>query len=706
MATTPTYSLNKPTVGGNANTWGGLLNDNFDAIDTAISAVEFRLDRQWRDDVATLIADTDLTYTLSQPGTIAAGDIVRTRAEGFSYEVAASGATDHHVTTAGGVKLYIVRKNGAWNAAAFGDLTDGTDKSTLLGEILDAVLASSDRTLILPTGTITLTAAVATKTFTGDLNLYCPNECTLSINISGTGNGLFLSGTLRATPTLSVNALSGDRSITVSDASTAQVGDLLRILGTDTPETSFGYVKQCVRRVVSVSGNVITLDEPLFWPFTTAESTSVAIYDPITVRMDGVSLLLATDDGIRIDAGVDSEIRRHRWIGPSPADNTNTDPIRVNFCDRTRIRDGYYQDFRYVNIGTGSRNTWVHDFTAVRIRHIDPNTWAEHSLIEDGVGIGTESLITDHPSVKTTFRRIRDCSVTDVALGGCNVRSIGGVVEDCEAHATHGNKIADTNGPIMAAGYTALAQSYDRVWRRFKSTTAVASARYCRNFILEDCDIPGIDVRGSSYRVLGLKVDEKTRGWASIADNIILMGAATNAHFGDVRGPVLVETVDESGTKVVITRDYPAIGWLPKVHYQTTLYSSTVSTGTTTITVPVKLRHENANPGDGGQYRAGVIKVRVIVNDAASEWQFTYRTFTGNTSIAAVSAGEQIGGATGTATVAISSVVKNFQTEVAAALGDINNGDLYWFSFDLAITTGGTTRTLRRVDMEVEEWRF
>jgi hypothetical protein len=31
---------------------------------------------------------------------------VRTRAEGFSYSVAASSATDHHVTTAGGVKLY------------------------------------------------------------------------------------------------------------------------------------------------------------------------------------------------------------------------------------------------------------------------------------------------------------------------------------------------------------------------------------------------------------------------------------------------------------------------------------------------------------------------------------------------------------------------------------------------------------------------
>lgn len=33
MATTTTYSLEKPTVGGNENTWGGALNDNADKID-------------------------------------------------------------------------------------------------------------------------------------------------------------------------------------------------------------------------------------------------------------------------------------------------------------------------------------------------------------------------------------------------------------------------------------------------------------------------------------------------------------------------------------------------------------------------------------------------------------------------------------------------------------------------------------------------
>jgi hypothetical protein len=58
---------------------------------------------QERDTVATLLADTTLSYA-----EVAAGDILRTRAEGFSYEVAPSSATDHHVATAGGVKLYVL----------------------------------------------------------------------------------------------------------------------------------------------------------------------------------------------------------------------------------------------------------------------------------------------------------------------------------------------------------------------------------------------------------------------------------------------------------------------------------------------------------------------------------------------------------------------------------------------------------------------
>lgn len=47
------------------------------------------------------------------------GAFVRT-GDGYIYQVAASSATDHHITTAGGVKLYVIPVDGRYHAPAFG----------------------------------------------------------------------------------------------------------------------------------------------------------------------------------------------------------------------------------------------------------------------------------------------------------------------------------------------------------------------------------------------------------------------------------------------------------------------------------------------------------------------------------------------------------------------------------------------------------
>lgn len=73
--------------------------------------------------VAALLADTG-TYT-----TYAAGQIVE--AGGFRYEVAASGASDHHVATAGGVKLYGV--SGALPILDGGTVSHSDGVNTLVG---------------------------------------------------------------------------------------------------------------------------------------------------------------------------------------------------------------------------------------------------------------------------------------------------------------------------------------------------------------------------------------------------------------------------------------------------------------------------------------------------------------------------------------------------------------------------------------------
>lgn len=103
---------------------------------------------QTRDTVAALLADTTLTYTAGQIGTVTAGGYVRTRAEGFSYQVAASGATNHHVITAGGVKLYVQPGDSGYSIKAFGAKGDGvTDDTVTVQTALTQAAATGQRVI-------------------------------------------------------------------------------------------------------------------------------------------------------------------------------------------------------------------------------------------------------------------------------------------------------------------------------------------------------------------------------------------------------------------------------------------------------------------------------------------------------------------------------------------------------------------------------
>lgn len=123
--------------------------ENAAALAITAAAQSNLADGIWANDVPTLVADTSLTYTPGQPTSVVAGNYIRTKSEGFSYTVAASDATDEHLTTAGGVKLYVnPDSKGARSVLAFGAVGDGVEDDT------DAIqtLATLGGYIILPDG--------------------------------------------------------------------------------------------------------------------------------------------------------------------------------------------------------------------------------------------------------------------------------------------------------------------------------------------------------------------------------------------------------------------------------------------------------------------------------------------------------------------------------------------------------------------------
>jgi hypothetical protein len=103
-------------------------------------------------DVATLLANTSIVYGAGA-AQVAAGDIMQTRAEGFSYEVAAEAATDQHVTTAGGVKLYVLEGEAGYNVKAFGaDSTAASYSNAAVRKAFAAVEAGGGGVVYFPAG--------------------------------------------------------------------------------------------------------------------------------------------------------------------------------------------------------------------------------------------------------------------------------------------------------------------------------------------------------------------------------------------------------------------------------------------------------------------------------------------------------------------------------------------------------------------------
>lgn len=91
--------------------------------------------RYARDDVAAILADTSLTLTIGSLTSVAVGDYLLARKEALFFQVAASAATDHDVTTAGGLKLYTVAGAAGTVANAFSATLDHSAVAAAMGAL-------------------------------------------------------------------------------------------------------------------------------------------------------------------------------------------------------------------------------------------------------------------------------------------------------------------------------------------------------------------------------------------------------------------------------------------------------------------------------------------------------------------------------------------------------------------------------------------
>ena len=147
--------------------WGNKLNSNFAAIDVfAGGSTELTGPRTFGT-AAQVLADVALTYTAGTVLTVLPGQYLLTESEGLSYKVAASTATDQHVSTAGGVKLYVQAGAAGYNVKAFGAVGDGAADDTVAIQVAINQSIRNGHALFVPKGTYIVKPATGTNINTG-----------------------------------------------------------------------------------------------------------------------------------------------------------------------------------------------------------------------------------------------------------------------------------------------------------------------------------------------------------------------------------------------------------------------------------------------------------------------------------------------------------------------------------------------------------
>ncbi|MBT51972.1 MAG: hypothetical protein CMF72_00860 [Mameliella sp.] len=438
---------------------------------------------------------------------------VRTRQEGFVYRVAPGAATDHQVTTAGGVKLYVLPINGEIHIGALGlDLTGATEYASDIREIGDYA-TQNGWGLVFPKGRIS-TSSVTWNVAEGE-SLRCRGEPGAELQVRGNFN---IQAVKRLRTTLAADAVQEARTIEIADATGVIIGDMIHIHDTTAVESGWNYRKQCIRRVQAINGATITLDQPLQFFFNAADNDWVDIYPDIRAEMRDLFVeTTMSNNQLNLKAFSRIRLRNVRVEGPVPnwASGAN-DGLKFIYCDNTHLDDMNFKKVRYAPFIMGCRDFRITNSHFERVRHCDPNNWTENFTMEDCQGYDTQNLIQTHPCINPIYRRVRDMVTDDTDYYGIDIRGFGGLIEDCEVTHPHGIVAGNVGAPVLtlqpfSEQYHDMARSFRRTYRRVKAPFQSVRVGTEGLTIFADCDVGRIAMSQYTLEGCQIEVDAATR---------------------------------------------------------------------------------------------------------------------------------------------------------------------------------------------------
>ena len=324
------------------------------------------------------------------------------------------------------------------------------------------------------------------------------------------GQLILKSPTIATGLTLTANVARAATVLPLSSAAGIQRGDLVYITTTIKPSSDWNDTKKDCVLVTSVSGNSVTLADPLNFHYTTADAgLSIRVYRPVRLELRGLnSLLIAADSDptpyVQIQAeGIHGLTISNPEIRGQIPFNRDLNPYRVGIqtivCRDVNIVDPTYEAMSYqVGIYGGSRYITETNAKSYYCHHghADVGDWSSDYKVKGVIGVDNYQTMSTHP----VFRAYAEDVEVHNDYGLQNWRCFGGGVRNgtIRSSADDTLELPQYQNSAMNPGYEYLYDDADFYCDNFdfrfpnRITKAVFGVRFGRTVTISNTKVNDI----------------------------------------------------------------------------------------------------------------------------------------------------------------------------------------------------------------------
>jgi hypothetical protein len=206
---------------------------------------------------------------------------------------------------------------------------------------------SGKTTLHIPSGHFKINGSLNLVTSGREINIIGEPNSILDGTQSTADNLMQIGGYSISNFQLSGELKKGDTKITLPSSQTLNIGDVFYIQSTDlwVPSRSY-YYKGELAKVVSVSENTITLENPLYDNYTAATSKITKLYTP-KVTVNGLTVIRDSNQG-----GINIEYAKDVILENSSISGAREHGFKLNYVYNGKVDHNKARDFWYPGTGT------------------------------------------------------------------------------------------------------------------------------------------------------------------------------------------------------------------------------------------------------------------------------------------------------------------------------------------------------------------